>query len=78
MLTPIRDICLILGLDVEDFKRALRTEGSEVYVRYYRGKAKILLTLRSQEIDEAEAGSPTALLNIRGYIQQMEDDEADD
>lgn len=78
MLTPPRDICLILGLNVEDFKRAVRTEGSEVYVRYYRGKAKTLLSLREEEIDEAQAGSPTALLNVRGFIQQMEDDEADD
>lgn len=75
LLTPISHICMILGLDKRAFRDALSDEDSEVYVRYHRGKDSCLLRLREQEIDEAEAGSPTAMLRIRDYVQQMEDEE---
>lgn len=75
-LTPISDIALLLSLDCAQLRAEIRDYRSEASLAYRRGKARCLFTLRQNEIELAEAGSPQASISVQRYHQLMEDDES--
>lgn len=75
-LTPISDIALLLDLDCAELRKDIRDYRSEVSLSYRKGKARCLYTLRQNEIELAEAGSPQASMSVIRYHQLMEDDES--
>lgn len=75
-LTPISDIALLLSLDCNTLRAEIKDYRSEVSLAYRRGKARCLFSLRQNEIELAEAGSPQASIAVQRYHQLMEDDES--
>ena len=74
--TPISDIALLLDLDCDTLRADIKDYQSKVSIAYRKGKAQSLYTLRRNEIDLAEAGSPQASIAVQRYCSLMEDDEA--
>lgn len=75
-LTPISDIALLLSLDCAELRAQIKDYRSPASLAYRKGKARCLFTLRQNEIELAEAGSPQASIAVQRYHQLMEDDES--
>jgi hypothetical protein len=60
LLTPDQ-ICLLLELDLSSFKLDIKRINSDAYKAYQTGKTEIILSIRKQEIQLAQLGSPMAV-----------------
>jgi hypothetical protein len=74
-LTPISEIAILMDVRPDDLRLAIRDRNSEVSRAYYRAKAETSLTLRKQEIELANVGSPLAVQLTNAYMVAMDSDE---
>lgn len=74
-LTPIGDIALLLGIGTSELKEQIFDEYNAAHAAYYRGKARILLEIRRNELTLAQAGSPQAMQLVNEYIYKMNSEE---
>lgn len=75
LLTPVRDIAAIMGIDEDMLRLELATKGSPAREAYLRAKALTTLELRRQEIELARIGSPLAVQLTASYLSDMTSDE---
>ena len=71
----VNEICTLLDLDPDTFRREVRHGKSEIARAYHKGKLKNLVAIRRMTVEFAKKGSPQAEMLIRDYIEKMEGDE---
>lgn len=75
VLTPISDIAVLLGIDEDALRIAIRDHNSAVSRAYRTAKAETALQMRRQELELARVGSPLAAQLTSDYLRTMESDE---
>lgn len=74
-LTPVSDIAVMMGVDVDVLRIDIRDRSSSVSFAYHKAKAETALKLRKQELELANVGSPLAVQLTNGYLLNMDSDE---
>ncbi len=74
-LTPVSDIAVMMGVDVDVLRIDIRDRSSSVSLAYHKAKAETALKLRKQELELANVGSPLAVQLTNGYLLNMDSDE---
>lgn len=74
-LTPIGDIAVIMGVDVDVLRMDVRDRSNPVSLAYHKAKAETALKLRKQELELANVGSPLAVQLTNSYLLSMDSDE---
>lgn len=74
-LTPIGDIAVMMGMDVDVLRMDIRNRANPVSLAYHKAKAETALKLRKQELELANVGSPLAVQLTNGYLLNMDSDE---
>ena len=74
-LTPISDMAVLLDVDIDELRMAIRNRKTPISRAYHHAKATIALKLRKQEIDLANVGSPLAVQLTNSYLVNMDSDE---
>ena len=74
-LTPISDIALLLDVPEGDLRDAVSDFENPVSLAYRKAKARLTLQMRQQDIELAEAGSPSAAEAMRSHLLKMLQDE---
>jgi len=74
-LTPISDMALLLNVPEGDLRDAVSDYEHPVSIAYRKAKARLTLQLRQQDIELAEAGSPSAAEALRTHLLKMLQDE---
>ncbi|MBR4553075.1 MAG: hypothetical protein IKO20_05115 [Bacteroidaceae bacterium] len=74
-MTPISDIALLLDIPEGDLRDAVSDHESPVSIAYRKAKARLTLQMRQQDIELAEAGSPSATEAMRSHLLKMLQDE---
>ncbi len=67
----IDQIALLLGIELSEFKSAIRSENHPLYKAYHLGKAETILAIRKQEIELAKLGSPMAVELVNKFILEQ-------
>lgn len=75
LLTPLSDMALLLGVPEGLLRDAVSDYASPVSIAYRTAKAQLTLRLRRQDIELAEAGSPSAAEALRDHLLRMLQDE---
>ncbi len=75
LLTPIRDIAVLIDVDEDLLRVELSNSKSLARRAYAYSKAKSALQLRKQEIELANVGSPLAVQLTSSYLLDMTSDE---
>lgn len=70
-LTPLTEIGVLLGFNEVEFHDAVMTPGNPARTAYLKGYATTALEIRKRNIELAEAGSPAADEQLRGYMRKM-------
>lgn len=68
-------IALLIGVDLEEFRRNIKHQGSPAYIAYETGKAETILELRKQELKLAKLGSPLAVEMVHKFIIDQQQNE---
>lgn len=74
-LTPISDMALLLDIPEGELRDAISDYENPVSLAYRKAKAHLTLQLRQQDIELAEAGSPSAAEALRSHLLKMLQDE---
>lgn len=74
-LTPISDMALLLDIPEGELRDAISDYENPVSLTYRKAKAQLTLQLRQQDIELAEAGSPSAAEALRSHLLKMLQDE---
>lgn len=74
-LTPISDMALLLEVPEGHLRDAISDYASPASLAYRTAKARLTLRLRCQDIELAEAGSPSAAEALREHLIKMLQDE---
>lgn len=72
-LTPISDMAVLLGISVGQL-RELLDEGMPLGLEYRRTVAEIARSVRRNDIEMAQAGSPTASEHVVAYLERLYSD----
>lgn len=71
MLTPLADMAVLMGVDERELRDEVDDLSSPVSQAYREARAQVALKLRTRDIEQAEAGSPSAAENVAEYYRQM-------
>lgn len=74
-LTPIKDIAILLNIPESVLLCEIGNPESDISKIYYLTKAQVALKIREQNMELAEAGSPTAADSVSLYLKSMANDE---
>ena len=74
-LTPISDMALLLDVPEGELRDAISDYDNPVSVAYRKAKANVTLAMRRQDLELAEAGSPSAAEALRSHLLKMLQDE---
>lgn len=74
-LTPISDMALLLDVPEGELRDAISDETHPVSTAYRKAKAQLMLAIRKQDLELAEAGSPSAADAVRSHFLKMQMDE---
>lgn len=74
-LTPIPEIAILMGVDLDTLRLDIRNRETLVSQTYHYAKASTAMQLRKQEIELAKVGSPLAVQLTNGYLLNMDSDE---
>ena len=74
-MTPISDMALLLDIPEGELRDAISDYENPVSLAYRKAKAQLTLELRKQDIELAEAGSPSAAEALRSHLLKMLQDE---
>lgn len=74
-MTPISDMALLLDIPEGELRDDISDYENPVSLAYRKAKAQLTLELRKQDIELAEAGSPSAAEAIRSHLLKMLQDE---
>jgi hypothetical protein len=72
---PISDMAILLCVNADDLRDAIRDRNTPVSLAYHLGKATSRVKLHHQEMLLAQVGSPLAIENAHRNLLDMEDDE---
>lgn len=72
-LTPIGDMAVLLDMSVGQL-RALLSEDTPLGKEYRRTIAEIAMNVRKNDIELAQAGSPTASEHVVTYLERIYSD----
>jgi hypothetical protein len=71
LMMPIREICIIMGFDLEDFQLALKNPRSEAYRIYYSNYLKSKAELHKSVLEHAKNGSHPAQTLAQKFIEGL-------
>lgn len=74
-LTPISEMAALLGIDENALRLAVNDKSSPLRAAYLKAKAQTALSLRQQEIELAQVGSPLAVQLTADYLRDMTAEE---
>ena len=74
-LTPLSDMALLLDVPEGDLRDAVSDYEHPASIAYRKAKARLTLQLRQQDLELAEAGSPSAAEALRSHLVKMLQDE---
>ena len=75
LLFKISDIALMIDADPDELRDEIANKSTEISKIYHTTKLLVISKLRSQEIEQAELGSNTAIELVTQYIQEQKLDE---
>jgi hypothetical protein len=77
LMMPIREICIIMGFEYEQFQLYLKQKDSEVYKIYYSNYLKSKTELHKSILDHAKNGSHPAQTLAQKFIDGLNMEQSD-
>lgn len=71
-LTPIADIAVLMDVDETDLRDAIEDPNQEISKVFRRIRAQTTLEMRERNIENMEAGSPSATERVAEYLKQAQ------
>lgn len=71
-LTPIADIAVLMDVDETDLRDAIEDPNQEISKVFRRIRAQTTLEMRERNIEDMEAGSPSATERVAEYLKQAQ------
>jgi len=66
------EIAILLDLDLDDFKREIRSKTGQVFKHYFKGKTESKKAIHENVVKMARHGSPQAEETVKEMIYQQE------
>jgi IS30 family transposase len=71
----VDEIAMLLNKDVQELRRELKANKSELAKAYHRGKLKTQIELRRQTLQFAQKGSPQAEVAMLDFLKKQTQSE---